>query len=169
MLPKANVELNLCRDAEASGSRSQQSTDASFVLADMAATQDFGAALAKQLPSGALVLLKGPLGAGKTSLVQGMAQALNINEPITSPTFAIAQHYPQGSPPLIHLDLYRLDNPAAADEIFCQEEEEARRMGAVMVVEWPERLGIEIAPAWHVELRYFNEDQRKASLRWIST
>ncbi|WP_255614359.1 tRNA (adenosine(37)-N6)-threonylcarbamoyltransferase complex ATPase subunit type 1 TsaE [Synechococcus sp. MU1611] len=138
-------------------------------MADMAATQDFGAALAKQLPSGALVLLKGPLGAGKTSLVQGMAQALNINEPITSPTFAIAQHYPQGSPPLIHLDLYRLDNPAAADEIFCQEEEEARRMGAVMVVEWPERLGIEIAPAWHVELRYFNEDQRKASLRWIST
>ena len=98
-----------------------------------------------------------------------MAQALHITEPITSPTFAIAQHYPQGRPPLIHLDLYRLEVAAAADEIFCQEEEEARRMGAVMVVEWPERLSIEIAPAWNLELRYFNEDQRKATLHWIST
>lgn len=160
--------MNLCRGAEASGSRSRQSTDASHVLGDLAATLEFGAALAKQLTSGALVLLKGPLGAGKTCLVQGMAQALNINEPITSPTFAIAQHYPQGSPPLIHLDLYRLDDRAAADEIFCQEEEEARRMKAIMVVEWPERLGLEITSAWQLELCYFKESQRKATLRWIT-
>ena len=77
-----------------------------------------------------------------------MAQALHITEPITSPTFAIAQHYPQGRPPLIHLDLYRLEVPAAADEIFCQEEEEAQALGALMAVEWPGRLSFRPEDAW---------------------
>ena len=75
---------------------------------------------------GAILLLSGPLGAGKTSLVQGLAEGLGITEPITSPTFALAQHYPQGEPQLVHLDLYRLEQPASADELFLQEEEEAR-------------------------------------------
>ena len=59
-------------------------------------------------------------------------------EPITSPTFALAQHYPQGEPKLVHLDLYRLEQPASADELFLQEEEEASATGALMAVEWPE-------------------------------
>jgi len=76
-------------------------------------------------------MLQGELGAGKTCLVQGLAMALGIDEPITSPTFALAQHYkrpvPDGRPhALIHLDLYRLEQPAAAAELFAQEEGKPR-------------------------------------------
>ena len=87
-------------------------------------------------------------------MVQGLALALGIEEPITSPTFALAQHYPQGRPPLIHLDLYRLEQPAAADEIFLQEEEEARALGALLAVEWPERLSLELPEAWQLHLSH---------------
>ena len=91
-------------------------------------------ALARALPAGSILLLIGPLGAGKTSLVQGLAEGLGIDEPITSPTFALAQHYPQGTPRLIHLDLYRLEQPSSADELFLQEEEEAIASEALMAV-----------------------------------
>jgi tRNA threonylcarbamoyladenosine biosynthesis protein TsaE len=89
--------------------------------------------------------------------VQGLAEGLGISEPITSPTFALAQHYPQGEPKLVHLDLYRLEQPASADELFLQEEEEANTTGALMAVEWPERLGLDLTEAWHLELRHQDE------------
>ncbi|MFN9644540.1 MAG: tRNA (adenosine(37)-N6)-threonylcarbamoyltransferase complex ATPase subunit type 1 TsaE [Cyanobacteriota bacterium] len=108
-----------------------------------------------------LLLLQGDLGAGKTCLVQGLAEGLGIHEPITSPTFALAHHYrgkldtcPTG---LVHLDLYRLDDPAAAAELFAQEEEEARALGAVLAVEWPERLNVLPEPCWRVELEIAGE------------
>ena len=101
-----------------------------------------------------MLLLKGPLGAGKTSLVQGIAMALGIGEPITSPTFALAQHYTDGNPPLIHLDLYRLEQPSAANDLFLQEDEEAKAIGALMAVEWPERLRLELPEAWVLELHH---------------
>ena len=163
MLPKANVELNLCRDAEASGSLEPDSTGHVWVLETLETTRTLGRLLAQQLPSGAILLLSGPLGAGKTSLVQGLAEGLAITEPITSPTFALAQHYPQGTPQLVHLDLYRLEHPASADELFLQEEEEARAAGALMAVEWPERLGLELTEAWRLELSH-REDGRLAQL-----
>ncbi|MGB0530287.1 MAG: tRNA (adenosine(37)-N6)-threonylcarbamoyltransferase complex ATPase subunit type 1 TsaE, partial [Synechococcus sp.] len=97
------MELNLCRDAEASGSLARQSTDRSWDLEDLEATRALGRWLVEQPDRASLLLLEGPLGAGKTSLVQGIAAALGIDEPITSPTFALSQHYPQGSPPLVHL------------------------------------------------------------------
>jgi tRNA threonylcarbamoyladenosine biosynthesis protein TsaE len=73
-------------------------------------------------------LRQGELGAGKTCLVQGLAMALGIDEPITSPTFALAQHYSGlgvdgRTHALVHLDLYRLEQPATAAELFAQEEE----------------------------------------------
>nr|WP_254216875.1 tRNA (adenosine(37)-N6)-threonylcarbamoyltransferase complex ATPase subunit type 1 TsaE [Synechococcus sp. CCY 9618] len=115
----------------------------------------------------ALLLLQGELGAGKTSLVQGLAAGLGISEPVTSPTFALAQHYDTGSggggAALVHLDLYRLEQSAAADELFAQEEEEARRMGAVLAVEWPERLSFRPDGAWEVELTHL-EDGRRARI-----
>ena len=151
------MELNLCRDAEASGSPDLDSTGHVWSLETLETTRALGRALARELPSGAILLLSGPLGAGKTSLVQGLAEGLGISEPITSPTFALAQHYPQGTPQLVHLDLYRLEHPAAADELFLQEEEEARAAGALMAVEWPERLGLELPEAWRLELRHQDE------------
>jgi tRNA threonylcarbamoyladenosine biosynthesis protein TsaE len=115
-----------------------------------------------------LLLLQGHLGAGKTCLVQGLAEGLGIDEPITSPTFALAQHY-EGrletadgpcSTALVHLDLYRLEQSAAADELFLQEEEEARALGAVLAVEWPERLSFSPEGALVVQLAIEAEGRR---------
>ena len=141
-------------DAEASGSLIHQSTDETRILDDLEATKDLGRMLAARLKPRDIVLLRGPLGAGKTSLVQGLAGALGIQDPITSPTFALAQHYPEGTPPLIHLDLYRLELAVAADDLFLQEEEEATAMSALLVVEWPERLSLLLQDAWRLTLQY---------------
>ncbi|KEF41166.1 MAG: hypothetical protein ER33_12760 [Cyanobium sp. CACIAM 14] len=144
-------------------------------LADASATDALGRRLAARLKGqgegrrGALLLLRGDLGAGKTTLVQGLAAGLGITEPITSPTFALAQHYDTGTGPgagvaaLVHLDLYRLEQPAAADELFAQEEEEASHQGAVLAVEWPERLSFRPEGAWEVLLTH-TETGRQARI-----
>ncbi|BEV35494.1 tRNA (adenosine(37)-N6)-threonylcarbamoyltransferase complex ATPase subunit type 1 TsaE [Synechococcus sp. M16CYN] len=126
----------------------------SIYLSDLKATQALGKKMSKWLPAGTILLLEGPLGTGKTSLVQGIAAGLGIYEPITSPTFALAQHYPDGSPPLIHLDLYRLENPKTANDIFLQEDEEAKAIGAFLAVEWAVRLSLDLPEAWKVELSH---------------
>ena len=154
------MELNLCRDAEASGSLGPDSTGRVWALETLETTRALGRTLARELPNGAILLLSGPLGAGKTSLVQGLAEGLGISEPITSPTFALAQHYPQGKPQLVHLDLYRLEHPSSADELFLQEEEEARAAEALMAVEWPERLGLDLPEAWRLELTHQRQGRR---------
>lgn len=129
------------------------------MLPDLAATWALGEELAQELPAGAVLLLCGDLGAGKTTLVQGLAKGLGILETVTSPSFALAHHYTgrraNGTPTaLVHLDLYRIDHPGAADELFAQEMEEALFLGAVMVVEWPERLGARPSQAWEITLTY---------------
>ncbi|CAK22594.1 Uncharacterised P-loop hydrolase [Synechococcus sp. WH 7803] len=134
-------------------------------MKDLEATRALGQWLVTETARPALLLLNGELGAGKTSLVQGMALALGIEEPITSPTFALSQHYPQGQPPLVHLDLYRLELAAAADDLFLQEEEEARSLGALLVVEWPERLSLALPEAWSLQLTHRPEGGRLAVLR----
>ena len=159
------MELNICGDAEASGSLIKQSTDWSWILKDLEATRALGRYLVQQAERPSLLLLEGTLGAGKTSLVQGMASAVGIDEPITSPTFALAQHYPQGQPPLVHLDLYRLELPAAADDLFLQEEEEAVEMGAILVVEWSERLSLDLPDAWRLKLSHRSKGGRLATLK----
>ena len=158
------MELNLCRDAEASGSLGADSTGRVWWLETLETTHSLGEQLALALPKKAILLMQGPLGAGKTSLVQGIARACGIDEPITSPTFALAQHYLQGQPPLVHLDLYRLESPGAADELFLQEEEEARAIGALMAVEWPERLSLSLPEAWILVLEPLASGGRQAQL-----
>jgi len=152
--------VNLCRDAEASGSLDPDFTQCVWELETLETTQRLGRSLAQRVPKGGILLLQGPLGAGKTSMVQGLALACGIKEPITSPTFALAQHYPDGNPPLIHLDLYRLEAPGSADELFLQEEEEARATGALMAVEWPERLTLELPEAWRLKLSHLKTGRR---------
>ncbi len=83
-------------------------------------TLNLGKKLSHELNSQSIVLLKGPIGAGKTSFVQGIAKGLSISEDITSPTFAISHHYNSGTIPLIHLDLYRLEDISSAKEVFFQ-------------------------------------------------
>lgn len=88
------------------------------------------------MPSGTLAL-HGELGTGKTTFVQGLALALNINDPITSPTFTIINEYP-GLTPLYHMDLYRLSGP---DEILALGFEDYLANEGIVAVEWAERAG----------------------------
>ena len=140
------------------------------LLADAAATQALGQELAQHwlaLPPGErpILLLQGDLGAGKTCLTQGLAAGLGIDELITSPTFALAQHYSGRAGSLVHLDLYRLEQAAAADELFAQEEEEALALKALMAVEWAERLSFVPEGAWQVGLELLQPDAPEAGRR----
>ena len=137
----------------------QQSNNFCWTLDKPESTISLGSTLTKKFPDLRILLLNGPLGAGKTTLVKGIAKSLKIKEPITSPTFPLSQHYPSGTPPLIHIDLYRLEESSAANEFFLQEEEESKAMGALMIVEWPERLSLPMTDAWRGELQYSSENK----------
>ena len=117
-------------------------------------TLNLGKKLSHKLNPQSIVLLKGPIGAGKTSFVQGIARGLSISEDITSPTFALSHHYNSGKIPLIHLDLYRLKNSSSAKEFFFSEEEEALQSEAILVVEWPELIESLIQDFWKIEISY---------------
>jgi tRNA threonylcarbamoyladenosine biosynthesis protein TsaE len=97
-----------------------------------------GQRLAGLLRPGDLVVLSGPLGAGKTTLVQGIGQGLNVRGPVTSPTFVIARVHPPlgGGPALVHADAYRLASPAEVDDLDL----DADISHSVTVVEWGEGL-----------------------------
>jgi tRNA threonylcarbamoyladenosine biosynthesis protein TsaE len=146
---------------EVCNSFAQQNNKFCWTLDKPESTMSLGSTLTKNFPDLSILLLNGPLGAGKTTLVKGIAKSLRIQEPITSPTFPLSQHYPLGSPPLIHLDLFRIKETNAANEFFLQEEEESKAMGALMVVEWPERLSLEMPDAWRGKLEYSSENQSR--------
>lgn len=97
-----------------------------------------GQRLAAQLRAGDLVLLRGPLGAGKTTLVQGVGEALDVRGPITSPTFVLARVHPalSGGPSLVHVDAYRLQDWDDLETL----DVEATLDESVTVVEWGEGL-----------------------------
>jgi tRNA threonylcarbamoyladenosine biosynthesis protein TsaE len=107
-------------------------------LPDPAATEAFGAALARHLRRGDIVALFGTLGAGKTTLARGVLRGLGHDGEVASPTFPIVQAYapPDTRLPLWHVDLYRIEDPAEIAELGL---DDALSDGA-LVVEWPERL-----------------------------
>jgi tRNA threonylcarbamoyladenosine biosynthesis protein TsaE len=99
-------------------------------------TQELGAALARGLRPGDVVLLAGDLGAGKTTLAQGMAAGLGVDDHVTSPTFTLVRSYPCGHPTVatfLHADLYRLDRLGEVVDLALGELVED---DAVAVVEW---------------------------------
>jgi tRNA threonylcarbamoyladenosine biosynthesis protein TsaE len=102
------------------------------------AMQDLGRRLAAELRAGDLLVLSGPLGAGKTTLVQGIGEGLGVRGPITSPTFVIARVHPslRGGPALVHADAYRLGGVAEIDDLDL----DASTDSSVTVVEWGEGL-----------------------------
>ena len=85
-------------------------------LATVADTQAFGRELAALLQPGDLIVLSGPLGAGKTALVQGIGAGLGVDGRVASPTFVIARVHP-GRLPLVHVDAYRLGSLAEVDDL----------------------------------------------------
>ena len=129
------------------------------------ATIKLGKKLSKKLNPQSIVLLKGPIGAGKTSLVKGIAQGLSISEDVTSPTFALSHHYKSGKIPLIHLDLYRLENISSVKEVFYSEEEEALLSNAILVIEWPELIEPHIENFWKIKISYAKNHGRHYEIR----
>jgi len=100
------------------------------------AMRELGERLAVELRPGDLVLLSGPLGAGKTTLAQGVGSGLGVPTPVVSPTFVIARVQRGGRLPFVHVDAYRLSSIAEVDDLdldACLEE-------SVTVVEWGEGL-----------------------------
>jgi tRNA threonylcarbamoyladenosine biosynthesis protein TsaE len=99
-----------------------------------AAMRALGRRLAGLLRAGDLVILSGSLGAGKTTLVQGIGEGLGVRGPVTSPTFVIARVHPSlsGGPDLVHADAYRLASPAEVDDLDLDEAMDS----SVTVVEW---------------------------------
>ena len=138
----------------------KQSNFSSWILKDLEDTIRFGEHLIQSFPNIRILLLQGELGAGKTSLVKGIAKGIGITDPVTSPTFALAHHYRNEQFSLIHMDLYRLNDTKAANELFLQEEEELCNIKGIMIVEWPERLNLFLAEAWKVKLEYTNNEER---------
>ena len=134
-------------------------------IENLIATKNLGKKFAKELNPLSIVLLYGPIGAGKTSFVQGIAQGLSITEDITSPTFALSHHYNSGKIPLVHLDLYRLKNITMAKEFFLNEEEEAHQKKAILVIEWPELIQSFIENFWKIEISYAKNYGRNYEIR----
>jgi tRNA threonylcarbamoyladenosine biosynthesis protein TsaE len=116
------------------------------LLEDLAATRRLGERIAAGLRPGDLVVLTGPLVAGKTSLTQGLAAGLRVRGTVTSPTFVLARQH-RGPVPLLHVDAYRLrDAGARALDLADLDLEDALEQG-VVVVEWGEGLVEELSPS----------------------
>ncbi|MDG2989546.1 tRNA (adenosine(37)-N6)-threonylcarbamoyltransferase complex ATPase subunit type 1 TsaE [Candidatus Synechococcus calcipolaris G9] len=131
---------------------------------DLPRLQQLGRHWGKALPAGAVVLIYGDLGAGKTTLVQSIGEGLGITEPIQSPTFSLIQEYLEGRIPLYHFDLYRLLPQEVRDlhpELYWQGEEVAP---GIVVIEWPEYLPDLPEEYLKVELVVATPEQRRLTL-----
>lgn len=106
-------------------------------------------ALGRTLAPGAVVLLEGELGAGKTTFVQALVRGLGVTAPATSPTYALVHRYAGRRGPVFHLDCYRLRSP---DEAADLDWEALLSEGDALLVEWPERVR-EWLPAATVHVR----------------
>lgn len=119
--------------------------DVELVLPEPPDTEALGERLAAELGPGDLVVLSGPLGAGKTVLVRGIARGLGVAGPVTSPTFVIAREHrplPGGrGVPLVHVDAYRLGGAAELDDLDLDTD----LSEAVVVVEWGEGVAERLA------------------------
>src|SRR3954447_8335062 len=121
-----------------------------------AETEALGARLAASLEPGAVVLVEGEVGAGKTTFVRGAIRALGHEGRVTSPTFTLASRYEDGPVPVSHLDLYRLRDGGLDGEALNLLEDELAP-DRVVFVEWPEALGVQAlgrAPSVRVVLRH---------------
>ncbi|MDF7776545.1 tRNA (adenosine(37)-N6)-threonylcarbamoyltransferase complex ATPase subunit type 1 TsaE [Sphingomonas sp. AOB5] len=109
-----------------------------MILPDLEATLAFGARLAAVAQPGDVIALSGQLGAGKTSIARGFLAALGLEGEAPSPSFAIVQPYdpPEVRFPVLHVDLYRIEDPSEAEELGLDD----ARFDSLLLVEWPERL-----------------------------
>lgn len=137
-----------------------------FDLPDLAATEALAVRLAALARAGDTILLEGPLGAGKTAFARAFLRTLAANPAleVPSPTFTLVQGYDTRIGPVWHFDLWRLDGPAALEELGWDEAREG-----VVLVEWPDRLeDLRPADALVVTLTPLDDDSRAAVLTgWV--
>jgi len=113
------------------------------VVPDADAMEELGRALGRQLRGGDLVVLTGPLGAGKTTLTRGVGEGMGVRGQVASPTFVLARTHPrEGGAPLVHVDAYRLSGADELDDLDLDFE------GSVVVVEWGAGLLDGVAEQW---------------------
>ena len=125
-------------------------------------TAALGAQVARSLRAGDVVLLRGEVGAGKTTFVRGAAQALGVRGPVTSPTYTLGRRYDEATPPVAHLDLHRLatlegEDPGLLDDYV--------RADTIAFVEWPEAAGVIPGTRVEITLAHAGDDAREVTIR----
>ncbi|GAB3121643.1 tRNA (adenosine(37)-N6)-threonylcarbamoyltransferase complex ATPase subunit type 1 TsaE [Glaciibacter psychrotolerans] len=115
-----------------------------ITIADADGMHDFGMRLAEQLRAGDLIVLTGPLGAGKTTLTRGLGEGLGVRGSVTSPTFVLARTHPSvvGGPPLVHVDAYRLSTPVELDDL------DIDFVHSIVVIEWGRGMLDGVTDSW---------------------
>jgi tRNA threonylcarbamoyladenosine biosynthesis protein TsaE len=144
--------------------------DTEIALPGVGDTEALGERIGAGLHAGDLVVLSGPLGAGKTVLVRGIARGMGVRGPVTSPTFVIAREHAAGAPggmPLVHVDAYRLGGAAELDDLDLDTD----LTEAAMVVEWGEGVAERLAtgPYLLVHLERRPDDTRVATLHRVGS
>ena len=127
-------------------------------------THALGLKLGQSLKASSVLLLEGDLGAGKTTLVQGLAEGLGIRDLVVSPTFTLISEYTEGRIPLYHFDLYRLGEAETASlypEIYWEGVEVT---AGIVAIEWAERLSYKPVQYLQIRLTYVDDCGRQAEL-----
>jgi tRNA threonylcarbamoyladenosine biosynthesis protein TsaE len=138
----------------------------SIVAADAAAMQSLGERLSSSVRAGDVLLLSGELGAGKTTFTQGLARGLGAATPVTSPTFVLLIEHDSATPPLLHLDAYRLEDLSYDEGREAGLEEFFARRDAVRLIEWPSMIEEWVAAfcapqsTWRIEIEHAGESRR---------
>lgn len=125
-------------------------------------TQDLAKDISKKLSPGDILALSGDLGSGKTTFVQGLANAFGIKKPVTSPTFVIMKAYETSDSPIkrmFHLDSYRLESKEDAESIGLSDLLEQEQ--GIVVIEWPEKIKGQLpARTKTITFKYLEDDKR---------
>jgi tRNA threonylcarbamoyladenosine biosynthesis protein TsaE len=125
---------------------------------------DLGVRIAARCRPGDLVVLSGPLGAGKTVVAQGIGAGLGVSGPVTSPTFVIARVHRDGRVPFIHVDAYRLASLAEVDDLDL----DTSLVDSVTAVEWGEGLVEQLADAHlQVAIERYDDDVRAVTITGV--
>lgn len=125
-------------------------------------TMKFAEKLAKVLDKGAVLLLHGDLGAGKTHFVKGFVKGIGSKSVVTSPTFTLLNIYDDGKLPIYHFDMYRLSSKEEAEEIGFNEYFDANNSNGIVLVEWPEKVeGLITCPHINVQIKKLDENKRE--------
>ena len=126
---------------------------------------ELGHRIARELRAGDLVLLNGELGAGKTTLIRGIGEALGVRGAVTSPTFVLARTHPRDGAPLVHVDAYRLGSAIELDDL------DIDYAASIVVVEWGAGLLDGVAQSWltvDIERPHGGEAESEVEPRTVS-